>query len=70
MVSFGKSICKHTRCGLTKFDLICHRSTYVSCPDPWEEGKDFLGATWSVRCACLPFCKSSFVDPFFLKGHS
>ncbi|KDR75299.1 hypothetical protein GALMADRAFT_69280 [Galerina marginata CBS 339.88] len=24
-------------------------STYVSCPDPVAEGKDFLGATWQVR---------------------
>jgi membrane dipeptidase len=64
-VSFGQSICEHTRCGLTMLDLICYRSTYVSCPDPWEEGKDFLGATWSVRCVCLLFCKSS-LNPFFV----
>jgi len=37
----------------------------VSCPEPWEEGKDFLGATWRVRCVCLLFCKSSFVKLFF-----
>ena len=25
------------------------RSTYVSCPDPLLEGRNFLGATWRVR---------------------
>jgi hypothetical protein len=24
-----------------------------------------FGATWSVQCAYLLFCKSSFVEPFF-----
>ena len=25
------------------------RSVYVSCPDPVEAGRNFLGATWRVR---------------------
>jgi hypothetical protein len=25
------------------------RSTYVECPDPAVSGRDFLGASWSVR---------------------
>ena len=30
-------------------NLHASRSTYVSCPDPLLEGRNFLGATWRVR---------------------
>jgi membrane dipeptidase len=29
--------------------IVC-RSVYVSCADSSDEGKDFLNATWRVRC--------------------
>lgn len=31
------------------------RSVYAACPNPEDEGEDFTGASWSVRCVffCL-----------------
>ena len=44
-----------------RFTYIIFRSVYVSCPNPIEAGRNFLGATWRVRYVLplplVPSCK-------------
>ena len=43
------------------FTYIIFRSVYVSCPNPIEAGRNFLGATWRVRYV-LPLATCSILQ--------